>query len=388
MTTRRRIGCVIGLAGFSAAVWLWAARPDETSWQPIIRPAAIIATEPVPHDGDSADDPAIWLCAEDPSRSMIIGTDKHGGLISYDLSGKQLQIVSGNSWPDNVDVIYDFPLGGRKVDLAVAGTRAKQELGIKVWTIDAKTRQMADVTAGGAIPTFGHTEPYGTGVYHSLKTGKFYCFVNNKKGEQEQYELIDGGNGKVGGVKVRSFKLPSITEGCVADDETGFVYIAEESVGIWKYPAEPDGGSEGKLIARTGEHGLKGDVEGLTLYCAAGGKGYLIASSQGNSQFKVYRRDGNHEFICTIIPRKGDGPNAIDAVDDTDGVAVTNRPAGPNFPNGFLVVQDGHNDKGNQNFKVYRWEDIAGKDLLIDTQWDPRAQKALAPAVVDPPQAK
>jgi len=218
------------------------------------------------------------------------------------------------------------------------------------------------------IPVFAKTEPYGSGVYHSRKTGKCYAFVNNKKGQQEQYELTDAGKGTVGAIKVRSFKLGSVTEGCVCDDELGVVYIAEEAKGIWKFPAEPDGGNEGKLIAKVGEHGLTADVEGLTIYCAAGGKGYLIASSQGNNTFKVYTRDGENTFVCTIDPKEG----AIDDVNDTDGIAVTNRPTSAKFAKGLFVVQDGSNKGGNQNFKFYRWEDIAGDKLLIDTTWDPR----------------
>src|SRR4051812_38330773 len=64
--------------------------------------------------------------------------------------------------------------------------------------------------------------------------------------------------------------------------------VAEETVGIWKYGAEPDLGSTRSLAARVGEHGLEADVEGLTIYYASGTKGYLIASSQGAGTFKIY----------------------------------------------------------------------------------------------------
>src|SRR4029453_3449971 len=35
-------------------------------------------TDPVPHDGDAAHDPAIWVHPNDPGRSVILGTDKKG----------------------------------------------------------------------------------------------------------------------------------------------------------------------------------------------------------------------------------------------------------------------------------------------------------------------
>jgi 3-phytase len=363
----KRIGTWIGVVGLSLA--LAAARAVDDGPEPVVRPAAVAQTAPVPHGGDSADDPAVWLHPTDAPRSLILGTDKNGGLISYDLDGRQLQVASDGARPNNVDVIYDFPLGGVKADLAVADCRGAGSVGLKVWRIDPATRGLADVTAGGAIPVFGGGEPYGTGVYRSRKTGKFYVFVNDKLGRPEQYKLTDAGGGTVTATKVRSFKVASTTEGCVADDEFGFVYVAEEAVGIWKFPAEPDGGDKGTLIARVGAHGLAADVEGLTLYCAAGGKGYLIASSQGTNTFKVYAREGDNAFVCTIDPKPG---GDIDDVSDTDGIAVTNRPTSAKFPQGFLIVQDGSNRGGNQNFKLYRWEDIAGANLIVDTKCDPR----------------
>src|SRR5262249_39446414 len=151
-----------------------------------------------------------------------------------------------------------------------------------------------------------------------------YFFANDKAGAYEQYELTDAGGGKVGAEKVRSFSAGSVAEGCVADDELGWLYVAAESDGVWKYGAEPDAGGDRKRVAKVGENGLTADVEGLALYCAADGKGYLIASSQGNNTFKVYERGGDNAFVLTIDPKPGKHGKPT----DTDGVAVSNRPLG------------------------------------------------------------
>src|SRR5688572_14174277 len=141
------------------------------------------------------------------------------------MDGHVLQTVSDGCKPDNVDVLYGVPLAGTKADLAVAACRDPKSLGLKFWRIDPATRTLTDVTASSVIPVFGNTEPYGTGVYHSRKTGRHYVFVNNKQGHNEQYELTDAGDGKVGAKLVRKFKLSGVCEGCVADDELGFVYV-------------------------------------------------------------------------------------------------------------------------------------------------------------------
>ena len=116
----------------------------------------------------------------------------------------------------------------------------------------------------------------------------------------EQHLLVDAGNGKVKSTRVRSLKVPTTAEGCVADDELGIFYLSEERVGIWKFEAEPNAPTRGKIVARVGQNGLVADIEGLTLYCATGGRGYLIASSQGNSTYKVYDRRDANRFLLTI----------------------------------------------------------------------------------------
>jgi 3-phytase len=355
------------LAG--AIGWGLAASSSEGLAAPtIVRPEARAQTEPVPHDDDSADDPAVWIHPRDPRLSLILGTDKDGALHAYNMDGSEHQTVGDGTQPNNVDVIYGFELGGRTVDLAVASVRSKEGKGVKVWAIDAATRRLSDVTEGKRIQVFGGSEPYGACGYRSARTGISYFFVTNDRGGVEQYRLRATGSGGVTGTKVRSFEVGSIGEGCVADDELGFFYLSEEKVGVWKFGAEPESGSEGKLVAQVGENGLAADVEGLAIYHAGPGRGYLIVSSQGNHTFKVYERAGENRYVLTIDPSEG----RIDDVSETDGIAVTNCPSSPEFTKGVLVVHDGKNESGNQNFKLYAWQDIAGSSLVIDTTCRPR----------------
>jgi 3-phytase len=266
------------------------------------------------------------------------------------------------------------------VDLAVAGVRAKRSRGAKVWVIDPTTGTLSDVTEGGVFKVFGGGEPYGSCGYKSAKTGRFYFFITNQKGRIEQYRLEDAGNGHIKASLARAFGVGSKAEGCVADDELGHLYVAEEKVGIWKFGAEPEAGEHRTVVAKVGNDGLTSQVEGLTIYYTGGGKGYLIASSQGNDTFKVYTREGDNRFVLTIDPREG----TIDDVSDTDGIAVTNRPTAKRFPKGLFVVQDGTNASGNQNFKLYTWEDIAGTRLLVDTEWSPRRTDSSPPLAPSP----
>ncbi len=357
-------GFVIALAG-ACGVRLGAMvdEPPSGTTEPCVQPVAIVHTEPVPSQGDAADDPAIWIHPDDPASSLVLGTDKKGGLNVYDLDGKRLQIVSDGARPNNVDVLYGVPFGGSTFDLAIAGTRSKAKAGITVWRIDPRTRRLSELGPVPAFTVFGGGEPYGSCVYRSPRDKVCYVFITSKEGDVEQYRLETSTPEAIRGTLVRTLHVGSITEGCVADFDLGCLYVSEENVGIWKYGAEPDAGSKRTLAARVGEHGLKADVEGLTIYYASGTSGYLIASSQGASTFKVYERNGTNAFVQTIDPA---GDSSLD-VSETDGIDVTNVPTSSRFPRGLFVCQDGRQRNGRQNFKFFAWEDIAGNRLLIDT---------------------
>jgi 3-phytase len=81
-------------------------------------------------NGADGDDPAIWISPEAPELSRIVTTTKSGegaGLAVYDLEGNQLQIMYSNE-PNNVDIIYNFAVGDRTVDLAYAACRGDNTL--------------------------------------------------------------------------------------------------------------------------------------------------------------------------------------------------------------------------------------------------------------------
>jgi 3-phytase len=312
---------------------------------------ATIETQPVPNSGDAADDPAIWVHPEDPSKSAIIGTDKRGGIAVYDLAGKELQYLKAGLI-DNVDLRQGFTLAGKTVALVTGGNR--QDSSIAILSLNPDTRQLENVAAR----TINTVDAYGSCMYHNAKAGKFYYFVTSKTGNVEQWELFDNGQGKVDGKKVRSFKVGGVIEGCVADDEFANFYVSEEAVGIWKYRAEPDAGTTRDQVDKTGSGGhLVPDVEGLTIAYGPNGTGYLIASSQGNHSYVVYRREPGHAFVKTF---KIVADGAMDGAEETDGIDVIATPLGPAFPHGVFVAQDGFNDRGNQNFKLVPLERILG----------------------------
>jgi 3-phytase len=364
-------------------------------------------TLPAVDQNADADDPAIYVNATNSAESLVLTSVKNAGLRVYDLSGNLLQTVNpGGIRYNNIDLQYGFKLGNQSVDIAVASDRQNDQLAIfKINPNPTTPGQYLENITDSNIGTIFQASPfqppysastrssYGLTLYRSPITNDYYVFTSRRQtGDIAQFKLIDKGNSQIGAELVREFTIPSPstagrspqTEGMVVDQETGFLYIAQEDVGIWKFQAEPDGGTTGKLIDRVrfegGSH-LTDDAEGLTIYYGKNGTGYLLASSQGDSTFAAYTREGNNEYVGNFaIGNNG----SIDSVQESDGADVINVPLGPNFPFGLFVTQDGSNEPAktidgenvNSNFKLVPWENIANtlpNSLKIDTtSYDPR----------------
>ncbi|OAX85238.1 hypothetical protein ACJ72_00398 [Emergomyces africanus] len=324
------------------------------------------------NDGDG-DDPAIWISPYSAEKSTIITTTKSSegaGLSVFDLTGKRLQVMKAGE-PNNVDVIYGLKAGNRTIDLAYAACREDDTLCLFEITREGLLAEIP----GGSQPTKDGYTVYGSCTYRSPSSGKQYLFVNSKTAEYLQFELTISSNGTLSTTLVRSFIGGSggQVEGCVADEDARVLFIGEEPTGVWRYDAEPNGSSEGTLIARAGDGTLFADVEGLTLVPGkAASQGFLIVSCQGVSAFSVFRRAAPHEHVLTFtIGESSDG--LVDAVTNSDGIAVVGTQLSAEFPHGLVVVHDDANQLPVQgqtaplaSFKLVSLKDVLGNEALED----------------------
>jgi 5'/3'-nucleotidase SurE len=376
--------------------------------------AESILTSPEPVLAGDSDDPAIWVNPDNSGESIVIGTLKDGGLATFNLQGEIQQVISpeefGEQRFNNVDIIYNFPLasmimgGETKVDLAVVSDRENDTLAIFSISENGQlnklsTPQLDDAEFSIFGVDNGEATAYGLATYTSPVSGKSYVFVTQADGNKvAQLELTS----KLGPADeqlieaevVRTLELPTPTgdaedsqsEGVVIDQELGFLYVAlEDQVGILKFSAEPNSGSDFTVVQPVDADYLVPDIEGLSIYYGDDGTGYLIANSQGDSSYAVFSREGNNEYLGSFVV--GDN-NGIDQVNESDGLDVINVPLGEEFPNGLLVLQDGANDPQNAveddeelennstNFKFVPWDGVANafdNHLKIDTtSYNPR----------------
>lgn len=309
---------------------------------------AKVQTEPVARMGDVADDPAIWVHPSDPARSRVLGTNKKQGLLVYDLQGKQTQFLESGRL-NNVDLRQGVQFGGASFDLAVASQRDDNT--VVLYGIDADG-VLAELTSFAT----GLPEVYGICLYRP-REGGLDVIVNDKSGIFRQYRIGRSGN-QWSGTLGREFKVASQPEGCVADDRNGRLFIGEEKRGVWTLAAAADKPAGLKLVLGVGRQ-LRPDVEGMALYHGANAA-YLVVSSQGDNCYVVldaaapYKVRGR--FMVGFNTAAG-----IDGTSETDGLDVTEKNLGVDFPQGMLVIQDGYKrlPDGTQNFKYVSWADVA-----------------------------
>ena len=227
-------------------------------------------------------------------------------------------------------------------------------------------------------------------IIDAAENGKVTYSVENVFALQERFTLSDGS-------QWRPFhddeNEMSHVEGMVIDNEHAVLYLAQEQVGIWKTDLfRPDHGwmlidkvkqfgvpynriwneKEEEYVPdflweldpKIGSDYLSEDVEGITIYDSGNGNGYLLASSQENSEFVLYNRK-NHEHIGNFTVSDG----TADGVQHCDGMHVVSAHLNDRYPHGLLVVQDGNNtpevyDADNDvreqiNFKFIDWNSLS-----------------------------
>ena len=308
-------------------------------------------------DTQDQDDMCIWLHPTDPALSTVITSDKYAGAIFvYDLEGNLLQSLA-SPFPGNIDVRYGALLGGDCMDVVAFNDR--DELALRVYAVDPVTRSLSRID-DGTIMTGSN---YGF-TLHRGEDGSLYGITGPSAASAllRQFRLFDDGTGQVDGTATGWQFQEGRVEGMVADDATGYVYLAEEDIGIWRVSLTDD--TDKVMIAAVGDaSGLTADVEGLTIYKGADGTGYLIASSQGSNEFIVYDR---------LPPHAPLGAFTIDGVGQTDGVDVLNIRLNDQFPQGIFTFHNGQDCCPTQ---AVRWEEIAAQlgGLTVDTEsWHPR----------------
>lgn len=322
--------------------------------------APLRQTDPVP---DDADDPAIWINARNPSRSLILGTNKtaapRGGLYVFDLAGRTVGSVTGLDRPNNIDVEYGLATPAGPVDIAVTTERLRHRL--RVFRIGE--HGLVALDGGHGIPVLDgeqgdRREPMGIALYRRPRDGAVFAIVAPKNGSATgylwQYRLAaDPVTGIVRGTLVRRFGRYSGTaeiEAVAVDDALGFVYYSDELFGVRKWRADPDGAGEDRELAVLGSDGFKQQREGIAVVPTGPDDGFVVVSDQiaGGSELRIFRRSPtgtNGQDVVAVVATQADS---------TDGLEIVPSGLAGDFAGGLLVMMNSR----DRTFQLYRWADV------------------------------
>jgi 3-phytase len=320
------------------------AEPHQSDIEPTHLFYPIAETDSVQRFGDAADDPAIWINAKQPDKSLIFGTDKKYGLNIYNLRGELVQTLPVGKI-NNIDIRQDILINGKYEDVAVASNRSNQSMTVFSINENGVAKHLID------IPT-DLNDVYGLCLYQH--NDQLDVIINDTDGQFNRYQLAISDISNISAIKIDEFNANSQPEGCVVDDDTKRLFFGEESTGIWKMQLD-NINQQPELIAKA-QAPVEADIEGMGIYKIDGEK-FLVVSSQGNNRFAIYRVDAKNELLG-VFAIGANRTLGIDAVSETDGIEVTSISLSNVFPKGLLVVQDGRNvmPMAPQNFKLVSGE--------------------------------
>ena len=337
---RRGLPVVIAVISASLASAGLAQTADPI---PAVAVAASGETVPVgTANQDAADDPAIWRNPRSPARSLIVATDKRAGLYVYGLDGAVRHFEPAGRL-NNVDLL---DLGRRGVVVVASDRNDKAHAVLRLYRLDRRSGTLTALgnVSGGAGEAYGvclMRQGHGLTAFSVLKHGAIHQININLSGAAPA------------AATVRSFQLDTQTEGCVADGRTNTLYVGEEDRGIWAFDTRAAAPTEGRLVAAADGAQLVADVEGLALMPQGRKGGWLVASSQGDNAYALYRLPGMEPAGRFRI-----AAGKFGATEETDGIALAPGNFGWNFPQGLFVAQDGVNASAPQNFKLVSWRAV------------------------------
>jgi len=120
---------------------------------------------------DAADDPAIWIHPSDPSKSLILATNKKGGITVYNLFGEEIHYYKvGNA--NNIDVRYGFQFrNGTKGDIVACSERIDDK--IMVFRINQEDGSLTEISGNRLMSKVNET--YGFCLYRKPRSDLFYA---------------------------------------------------------------------------------------------------------------------------------------------------------------------------------------------------------------------
>lgn len=129
------------------------------------------------------------------------------------------------------------------------------------------------------------------------EASNLFVFLLGEEGRGEQWLVGTGADLNAKAQRVRSLPLPPQAEHCQADDNADLLYVNEENVGLWAYPAHPEADASRVAVDMRAPFG--------SLKAAAGAiasvPGGLLALDHAAAELHLYQQQGERwDSVATL----------------------------------------------------------------------------------------
>ncbi|MEQ9315038.1 MAG: phytase, partial [Henriciella sp.] len=190
--------------------------------------------------------------------ASIVAATSMNGLEVSSLEGERIATMPAGE-VIGLDVAYGFEIGGTSRTLIGAIDQASDSL--RLFTLNSTGLQ----EVGSGAETFDYAAENVCFYRHALD-GLHYAFIVGDGGQVAQNLLYETAGGKVSIRPVRQINVPSTIKQCVADAGSGTVFVSEESVGIWRFNADPESETGAAILDRVDRDHIDEEVGGLAVY--------------------------------------------------------------------------------------------------------------------------
>jgi len=289
--------------------------------------------------------------AGDSARAQVIATAALGGIETYGVDGKRVATVAAGE-AAALDIASGVQLGPDRVaDVVAAVDSTGNYLRLFLRTADG-------LAEAGARPLPLGFAAEGICLYQHPLDRSLHAFIVGDGGEVDQQVIFANADGKLDARQVRRISLPSPLKQCVVDDN-GHVFASEETVGIWRFNADPEADVSATLIDAPRLGHIEEEVSGLAVHDGGEGHQWLLASDANAGRINIYDRAKDGAYLGSFQV-SAPGQDA-EAIKEPGLLFVDSRPLGDAFPAGVLLV----NDEDGANTKLVSLADV-GKALGLD----------------------
>lgn len=259
-----------------------------------------------------------------PTGDDRLAVSKRDGVLLLDAQGKTLSQIAGS-----FAGLDSRPLGDNV--LVASQDKARQQ--VALFSLDPKTREWQ-------TPTYLPKRDYavnGVCLYRD-QASNLYLFTVGEEGKGEQWLVAAGSKQLAAPLLVRNLPMPPQAKFCQVEDAAQQLFVNEENVGWWAYPAHAESDVERLPVAIVEPFGNVKKAAGAMAVVPGG----LLGLDPEAVQLNLYQQQGKRWSPVASL--------ALDGVTEPEHLALRETAIGLD-----VLVQDGATNRlfeGTLNWKA------------------------------------